>query len=569
MTPEATLLDIQPHDSIYEIAREFQKLNPTVRVFPLEPNKKEPKKGIRWTDDSKKIRDFNWEGATGYGVVPIGMTGIDLDGYGAAKAFESKVSEFGDAPDTLIVRTPNGVHMYFTGETEHRNGWMKNIDIRSGSSGYLVGPGSIVKGAQYRVVSDVAAAQIPSQYRDLILSGTHGQQEAREAIDALERTQNTFQDVANAIGYNNTLLSLKGKLIRIGIDEPTTNQMVIAANNNLENPYPLDDLKHTVLANKDYEQFGYELSDVDKSSITGGRLTTREDRLKRPPPTWLVDQCIPSQGVGQVVAASGTGKSFAMIDLGLSISSGKASWLDRDITLEDNKDVVIFINSEGNMGFQRRLDAWNVKEGGVFDEKLYDLNAEEFSIDISTEDGLMSLEADIISADIKGKVAMVIADTQGQLFATADENSNSEFNQAIKRIKQFTHKHKCAFILVHHTGHDATRGRGASAQRQAMDFQFSIANGVIDLTKSKESEAALNKAFRLSEIKGTDSVAFDTSQANVKDVVQSPDFLPSPQRFTGSALENAVRDRVARGRSYVSIAIELNISAEQVKEIVG
>jgi hypothetical protein len=76
----------------------------------------------------------------------------------------------------------------------------------------------------------------------------------------------------------------------------------------------------------------------------------------------------------------------------------------------------------------------------------------------------------------------------------------------IQRIDHLKSELQCAIIIVHHSGlSDAKRGRGSSALRGAMDFEYvcelgqdSVGNNLVSLssTKTKDHESPITKVFQ-------------------------------------------------------------------------
>ena len=529
-----------------QLAAEFQARLPGIDVFPIVG--KQPARGVYW-NRPHEVDYYDWSEATGFGVVPDGYTVIDFDDAQAMQAF---FREHGEAPDTLAVRSPRGLHIYFAGESEHRNGMLKNIDIRSGTKGYIVGPGSVVNGVEYRIVKDTEPASLPEEYRQAITT-------PRAPLDIVV-SGGDFQTIANEVGYNNALLSLKGKLMKMGLDEPLANEMVAAANNLLDDPYPAHKLEQTVLARKSYQVGQFE---IEALRPEGGRLTTSAERRLRPPITWLAQDLLPEHGIGQVWAPSMAGKSFAMIDLALCLVNGLPEWAGFDLLSQGS---VVYAMSEGSLGFQRRVDAWLEAHPGSVDTGLWDLNAEEFFVDLTSSDGIAELEADVMEAGIED-LRLIILDTQGQLFGSLDENSNSEFNAVAGKLKRLAKRLKCLVLLVHHTGHEGTRARGAAAMRQAMDVEISLSQrGVFKVRKVKEAPATAEGNFVL-EPSGesvwwryTGTLA-DSANAE-RDAILARDAEPPAEPFT--PVEIAVIQRSLAGLSVAHIQAEVDVSESGV-----
>ncbi|MGW4125195.1 bifunctional DNA primase/polymerase [Nocardia sp. NPDC004711] len=110
--------------------------------------------------------------------------GLDVDGDGAG-TLAAELSR--DWPDTFTVRTPfGGRHLYFriapgctvASVSGGRSPRGPGIDVRGlgrRTSGYLIGPVSIVGGATYRVDRDVPIRPLPAWIGELLDPAPTGQ----------------------------------------------------------------------------------------------------------------------------------------------------------------------------------------------------------------------------------------------------------------------------------------------------------------------------------------------------------------------------------------------------------
>ncbi len=101
------------------------------------------------------------------GVNTAGITVVDVDfRHGGMESYRLIQP---DLPATLRVRTGNGFHEYYSGETEKQGGKLATgIDFKSGPNQQVVGPGSEhMSGAEYDVMNDAALAGLPTRIREL------------------------------------------------------------------------------------------------------------------------------------------------------------------------------------------------------------------------------------------------------------------------------------------------------------------------------------------------------------------------------------------------------------------
>ena len=74
---------------------------------------------------------------------------------------------------------------------------------------------------------------------------------------------------------------------------------------------------------------------------------------------------------------------------------------------------------------------------------------------------------------------LIVLDTQSKVLDMEDENSNSEANRAVSRLRKIVAETGAAILLIHHTkkgteGKDVYRGRGASAIAGAVDVVVNL-----------------------------------------------------------------------------------------------
>lgn len=129
------------------------------RLLPLKTGSKRPYL-IGWpdlaTDDPAAVAAW-WsdDPSANYGI-HLGGSGllvVDVDGDAGRASLAAAEAELGPLPESLRVKTPNGLHVYFTdpGGIPRRLGWRPGLDVLCGTH-YTVGPGSVVDGRHYRPI---------------------------------------------------------------------------------------------------------------------------------------------------------------------------------------------------------------------------------------------------------------------------------------------------------------------------------------------------------------------------------------------------------------------------------
>ena len=148
------------------------------RIFPLHENSKEPL-DVGWTTtattDPAVIRTWWTDPVTGvernYNIGCLATDWIipDVDTK-RGKVGLHTMAEIGLEFDTLTVATPSGgYHLYYQrlDRLVGQGPLGRDIDVRS-YNGYVVAPGSIINGVEYRVVIDDPIAPFPEHLRHLL-----------------------------------------------------------------------------------------------------------------------------------------------------------------------------------------------------------------------------------------------------------------------------------------------------------------------------------------------------------------------------------------------------------------
>ena len=79
-----------------------------------------------------------------------------------------------------------------------------------------------------------------------------------------------------------------------------------------------------------------------------------------------------------------------------------------------------------------------------------------------------------IEENHKDKIAVIIIDTMARAMVGTDENSAKDMSAFIHQCDHLRERFGCSVIVVHHTGHDGSRGRGSSARYAAADAEIII-----------------------------------------------------------------------------------------------
>jgi hypothetical protein len=207
---------------------------------------------------------------------------------------------------------------------------------------------------------------------------------------------------------------------------------------------------------------------------------------------WIIKGVLPKAGMGVVYGASGSGKSFAVLDMGMAIARG-VEWRGRRV----KQGRVAYIAAEGADGFRKRVAAYA-------QHNAVDLSSVPMTVLNATPNLLEKQDAVDVAKGIKasGGADLIIVDTFAQTTPGANENAGEDVGKALGYCKRIHEVTGAMVLLIHHSGKDATKGaRGWSGLRAAADAEIEVVREgdarALRLTKSKDGEDGLLWGFAL------------------------------------------------------------------------
>lgn len=207
---------------------------------------------------------------------------------------------------------------------------------------------------------------------------------------------------------------------------------------------------------------------------------------------WIIKGVLPKAGLGVVYGASGSGKSFAVLDMGMAIARG-AEWRGKKV----RQGRVAYIAAEGADGFRKRLAAYALRN-------QVDLAEVPMTVLNAAPNLLEKQDAVDVAKGIKasGGADLIVIDTFAQTTPGANENAGEDVGKALGYCKRIHEVTGAMVLLIHHSGKDATKGaRGWSGLRAAADAEIEVVREAtgryLRLTKSKDGEDGLEWGFDL------------------------------------------------------------------------
>lgn len=229
---------------------------------------------------------------------------------------------------------------------------------------------------------------------------------------------------------------------------------------------------------------------------------------------WFIKGVLPQAEISAIFGASGSGKTFAALDMAARIALG-LEWFG----IPCRRAKVLYIAAEGASGLRERLQAWcvaNDKKLGDLDGWLYVLGDQPNLIE--KED----VKALVASAKAQcAGVELVFGDTMAQMTPGANENSGEDMGRFLGHCKAIGKALNAMLALVGHSGKDGSKGmRGWSGLKGALDSECEVIRTqefrALTVTKLKDGKGeGMEYRFTLDEV----VIDFDLEDGDVSSCV--------------------------------------------------
>lgn len=189
--------------------------------------------------------------------------------------------------------------------------------------------------------------------------------------------------------------------------------------------------------------------------------------------TYLIKGYVREHGLGMIYGASGSGKTFCVLDMAVTIACPAIeTWHGKPV----KHAPVIYFAGEGADGLDARiLCLCNERKINPETVQLTVID-KNFKLD-DNNDKSHSIEKTISAIKhYHERPGLVIFDTLN-MFLDGDENSNTDAGHFCSLCRKIINECDCSVLIIQHTGQspDAkNRARGASAFRAAMDFELQL-----------------------------------------------------------------------------------------------
>jgi archaellum biogenesis ATPase FlaH len=243
-------------------------------------------------------------------------------------------------------------------------------------------------------------------------------------------------------------------------------------------------------------------------------FATIEDVLRLPTIDWLVPRQIPARGLSMIYGASGTYKSFLILDHALKLAQTGTN--------------ILYIAAEGEYGYRQRLQAW-LKHSRVDASLMQAITFVLGSVDLFDPDD--STEFARVIEQYKPK--MIVVDTFAMCSGIADENSARDMLQIVNACKGMSRNLDAVIVIVHHTNAEGKKERGSKVMRNACDtvIRVSLDDSDILIESQKTKDTAPFDSYRLAPL----SIELDYKN-NIGEQVTSVVLIPAEKMLPGDDL---------------------------------
>lgn len=291
------------------------------------------------------------------------------------------------------------------------------------------------------------------------------------------------------------------------------------------------------------------------------------DQIEIKKPQWLIEDLLERDSLAIVFGASGTYKTFVVIDMALSVAMGK-DYHGRNV----HQGTVVFIAGEGDAGFSRRTAAWFCHHG-----------LEQTGIPFLKSNGGIVLSEDRMEEITRhldavqahhGKLDLICLDTLDRTIEGVEDN-NDDTKRYLDFCDQLRVRYATTVLVVAHTGHQApNRAKGSTKLKDRMDASYQVrawGEHNVDLIphKMKDAEEPAALTFLRCPITVETHDGEETDSLVLMLVNSEPQEGLSKERFHAIILDNFERQkedgRIKQADLKQLVATDTNTSQKTVQ----
>lgn len=509
------------------------------RVFPLTAGMKDPflKDWPGWATAQPDAVKRMWKQWDSRDVANIGLAmgeglvAFDYDVKGDRDGLQDKavLETIYDLPETLEFRTPSGgVHAIYRLPDGVKVGNsvghpMSGVDIR-GERGYIVGPGSRLKGMDgdgvYEILHDRPIADINGPVLNLLKTKRRRERtgDASQPVTDLDNDYaikmatdylvNRAPEAVEGAGGNDTTYKVAARCKDFGVSRETCLELMFE-HYNLEKcfgPWDSDELEGIVNNAYEYgenppgvadQRRNYEPYEIDEDALgehpdkvddrrrEGVVIESLDDVYVEKRRDYLVKGLIDRGMIAMLTGPSGVGKSPFALDMAAAIASGE-TWCG----MRTKRSYCAYIGAEGHTALSRRRAALAKHRSVPLDGSgAFPLDFIKWRPNLHGNiKDVKFLRDTILERAEKYEVepGLIIVDTLSQTLGKANENNADEVRDYMRNVKRLIEATGAAVMFLHHPPKEEGRTdwRGSGALVNDIDLML-VAKGVKDAGNKK------------------------------------------------------------------------------------
>jgi len=260
----------------------------------------------------------------------------------------------------------------------------------------------------------------------------------------------------------------------------------------------LDAIRDGATSYSDARQLATEVIE-EEAPATGEtfQLLDIDELEAMPPPSWLIRDFLPEDGLAIIYGDPGAGKSFLALDMALRIARGN-DWHGAAA----KQTGVLYIAGEGARGIGKRITGWRMAH------RLQKLSVPflllPIAVQVVEDDQRASLLRTIDEAKRRAgfDIGLIVLDTVSRSIAGMDENAQEAMTSFVRACDAIKAHAGGALLGVHHSGKDKDRGmRGSSVLLGAVDTAIRVTKSerivTMEVEKQKDAEEGKPAYFEM------------------------------------------------------------------------
>ena len=216
---------------------------------------------------------------------------------------------------------------------------------------------------------------------------------------------------------------------------------------------------------------------------------------------WHIKGMIPKASLIEIYGAPGCGKTFAALDIGMSIARGLPLFCDKKV----RQGRVVYICAEAPSGFRNRILAYALHHNIPLTDISY------FQIISDAPDFLRPEKGHAKAVAVRiGRADIIFVDTLARTMPGGEESGSRDMGMVIAACQELHELTGATIVLIHHSGKNQDNGaRGWSGLLGAVDAEIKVEkinnDHQLTITKQKDGEAGAKFGFALNPVSlGTD-----------------------------------------------------------------